>query len=795
MANRSLAVRTAGVRRRLVRFLRENALVILAFAAVLVLAFAQGILDGYVLSPTSMMYRHVPWSSLDVGTSGPDLSDPVDQVLPSLYSAYSAGDGLSLWDPYLAFGSPTELFHLLFPLEWLYALVGGYWFAVVAVFKFAIALAAMYAFLRSYELGRAACVAGSVSFAFSSSMVAWLCWPHSSVVCLAPLLLLSCKRLFEEPSLRRTCWFALVLALMLLAGMPTFVAMYMYLAGAYLVFLSIKHRSLGWRRLVRLWLFFIVGCVAGAVISLPYTYQLLAGVGSNGYAESRSGQSTITLVLGYLRTLFLPYEREGLTVVFHFNESTLYTGLLSVVLAPFAFVRQRQKKGRDNLLWSLAWVVLLLLIFSNVLDVIFTRLPLVSTSPKVRVITLFNFVSSVLVAVSLDDLARNRDEYRKRPALVAVCLTVPLAICGFAAARYATSTTSAATLMVVAGVLAMGVLVLVFVRARHARVAALALIVAAAAWDSASFAQDYLTWVDADASVVPEATSTIEYLQEGTADEERYLCIGSSWTLFSNANALYGLYTIEGHGFVNTNEDMQSYLTALCEDIYITKTWTAVVDIDNINLARWAGIKYVVSESATEELEGYELVYEGDDGLFVYETDEYAARAYLATNVSVFDSADEVLQSMASEYVEGTAFVDGSTLEDRLTLEDAELGASEGVQIVSYDNDSVTLEVTVEQARLLVLSDYYDEDWAVYIDGERADIVKANYLFRGVVIEEAGTHTVEFRYEPVTTYVLLGLSGVTFAGTAVTCAICTYLDGRRERALEDVPEHEVVGAC
>ena len=46
-----------------------------------------------------------------------------------------------------------------------------------------------------------------------------------------------------------------------------------------------------------------------------------------------------------------------------------------------------------------------------------------------------------------------------------------------------------------------------------------------------------------------------------------------------------------------------------------------------------------------------------------------------------------------------------------------------------------------------MLNEYYDSDWKVYVNGEEQELIKCNYLFRGVEVPE-GQCTVEFRYEP-----------------------------------------------
>jgi len=42
---------------------------------------------------------------------------------------------------------------------------------------------------------------------------------------------------------------------------------------------------------------------------------------------------------------------------------------------------------------------------------------------------------------------------------------------------------------------------------------------------------------------------------------------------------------------------------------------------------------------------------------------------------------------------------------------------------------------------------YYDKGWNAYIDGNKADYVRTDYVLRGMSIP-AGKHSIEFRFEP-----------------------------------------------
>ena len=101
----------------------------------------------------------------------------------------------------------------------------------------------------------------------------------------------------------------------------------------------------------------------------------------------------------------------------------------------------------------------------------------------------------------------------------------------------------------------------------------------------------------------------------------------------------------------------------------------------------------------------------------------------------------------------------------------------EPVKIVHYDAHRVVLEAIVGHPAILLLNDGHHEDWKVRVNGEPAELLRANYLMRGVYLEP-GAHDIEFRFQPVsrslylsgaTTILAFGLTGL------------AVLDARRRR--------------
>lgn len=106
----------------------------------------------------------------------------------------------------------------------------------------------------------------------------------------------------------------------------------------------------------------------------------------------------------------------------------------------------------------------------------------------------------------------------------------------------------------------------------------------------------------------------------------------------------------------------------------------------------------------------------------------------------------------------------------------------EGLQNVTYQNNSITGDITVDKKKLLVFSVPYDEAFKLYVDGKEQEILVANIGFMSGWIEE-GSHQIELKYEPEYSYV-----NVTIAVSALYVVYFIYYSvrGRKREDEKDI---------
>lgn len=133
-----------------------------------------------------------------------------------------------------------------------------------------------------------------------------------------------------------------------------------------------------------------------------------------------------------------------------------------------------------------------------------------------------------------------------------------------------------------------------------------------------------------------------------------------------------------------------------------------------------------------------------DGDLLVYRYEGALPRAYAAVSV-VESSAKDAEDTVFSPTFDPHKAV---VLEQTPTaLRDTQPQPIIPVTVSEYTANRVALVPDLAQASVVVLADAYDPDWHVTIDGQVAPLLRANGMFRGVLVP-AGQHQVVFSYRP-----------------------------------------------
>ena len=188
---------------------------------------------------------------------------------------------------------------------------------------------------------------------------------------------------------------------------------------------------------------------------------------------------------------------------------------------------------------------------------------------------------------------------------------------------------------------------------------------------------------------------------------------------------------------------------------------------------RLLNIRYVVTPQPLE-VPFLHKVYQGS--AIVLESSIALPRATVLGSYRVAPNARAVFDSITAERAD-VGRVTWLESDPHLTLGGSAVDSARAT-ITDYRLNRVTIEVDTPAPAIVRLADLWYPDWVASVDGQRAPILKADYLLRAVAVP-AGKHRVEFRFESKAVRTGLTLSIVGLAIAAGLLVAGGFLGRRR----------------
>lgn len=160
----------------------------------------------------------------------------------------------------------------------------------------------------------------------------------------------------------------------------------------------------------------------------------------------------------------------------------------------------------------------------------------------------------------------------------------------------------------------------------------------------------------------------------------------------------------------------------------------------------------------------YRLVHSGD--VKIYENVEVLPRAFVAPE-AIIAADDEAARAHMRENdfdPARTVILAGSPETETSKQAAGATAPRPAVRILEYSPERVRLTAT--GPGYLVLTDAFYPGWSATVDGEPVPILRADIMFRAILLPE-GEHAIEFRYQPRSVTVGLWLSGAAWVGMLI----------------------------
>ncbi len=600
------------------------------------------------------------------------------------------------------------------------------------------------------SLGPLAAIYGSVAYTFSTFHIVWLLFPLGLATMMLPVALAGAQQFADVPRSRSFLLLMCGLALSVLGGHPESAFWVWAMTAAYVVFATFPSRP----RLLIAALAFIAAAALTAFVWIPTT-ALLEGMDRTVIMRSRlHNPADHHLGREWLETLIAPNilgtpqsgswkppERRHPTVLDDYGEiSSGYAGIVTLALALSALATRRRH----------------VLFFVR-------ALPVAGLTMQQRLRVFWALGAAVLAAFACNEPNGTR---RIRTALVVVWIAV--------AAIYAfRSPVSASAWVSFAAGSAAAVLMFAFPRN-----VAIATVITFAELFIVTFRYN----PSADPSDVFPMTGAIRAMR--SESPERTVAIG--WSLPPDTPSYYALEDVK-----STNPlTRPAYKRLMHGFLHVVPSYDEIVPTLAEPFSNFLNVRRVyVPPDADFSDERLVLRYRGRDGA-VFENPQALPRYFLPARYRVntalphaIATLKEIRNFAADAVVDHVPARVGMAAPQLVahSIDEWRPSAPGTVRVISYQNNSTTLEVQTSGWALLASSDAFWPGWRAYINGKREPPVTVNGAFVGCFVPP-GRQIVEFRYRPAEFDTGLRLTGAALLALALAISLRIYTRMRRGRS-------------
>ncbi len=769
--------------------------------------FAALACGGLILGAT-----YVLWLCFNAEPGRVGLEFPFDLVFYYYPMLEQASDRLRqghlpLWNPYQCCGVPflaTAQAAIFYPPTWIVLFLPVGWAIKTLMFGQVFA-AGVFAFLFFRTLAKSlfASAIGGVLFVFAC-ILGQIYWPSEvSTIVWLPFLMWCVERFIQSA---RWGWWALFtvgVTLQALAGFPQFMVYTFYLLGPYAAMRlytvgSAKRRAGtgGRSQVVRMSGALLAGCILAvglASIQLVPTLELARNTARNGkltpqavhYLETERGK--YFRLPGLLENMFDPGAKM---ITFDFPDGSGYLGMATPLMVGIGLLLGR----RDRRVWFFTAAVLISGVlafgyndYSGWLYRLYSRLPtgnMFRTPSRLLLITYFSLIT--IAVFGLDRLGEGLPELRGklhlRAALAAVA--VGLLIAANAVGTQDGGRLAAAVVILVVAAYLVG-------QRRFPKWTVQTLLVALIVFDLANAIAPYGSLRDIPkewgqrphwGGVSPINPDDLSRAVQD-AGLNRIALPGLRPTKLIQPPARFHMVTeyepllperwywanktMGGEpGFVMCMIDPEKYgpFYDMASVTHLFRTNISDLARKRMGPKQWEIHRRLPGPAPA----GMTCVLQ--------ERTEALPRAYLVSRYELCRPADALNRFVHADF----DYVNGVLLEEMPDLPASNRGLKpEPADIVSHEAERVAIRTNAAESRLLVLTDTFFPGWKAYVDGAETRILRANYLFRALVVPP-GPHEVVFEYRPASFRAGLGISGISLA-TFIAAILWAWRRGRLDR--------------
>lgn len=705
-------------------------------------------------------------------TKNPLITDPILQTYPwrnQVIRNLKEGN-LPLWNPYNFSGqpllaniqsSPLQILNILF-----FILPFNLAWALQIILPPILVSAFMYFFLRSINLTKTASAFGAFLLPFTGYFLTWMTWGNMVATAMwLPLILLCLTKIFKRFSI---LWFVLLI----FASFQTIVsgfwqtAFYVYLLTfIYLIYQFYLSRD------IKKTLTSIFALTLGAIIAAPQILPSLEFISHSareidqGYFLGRPdwflpSQNIIQLIIPDYFGNPATYNYWG---IWNYLEFVSFIGIIAFF---FAIVFFLSGKKESKLLFALVLIIFILATENPISKILLTgSIPLISTMRPSRIVILLGLFLTIAASFGFQEFmsTKSKKVLIMPFAVVFTALASIFLYTFFFSENFPTvENVSAANIalrnLIFPSLILSGLFLLLLGKILNLpKIILILFVFTVTIFEMFRFAYKFTPFTNA--SLIFPKTQTTEFLKN---QEKPFRILSVDRRVFNSATP--SVYKIESiHGYDPLFLKDYAKLVSSWENNESTEpgSFNRIVTPTSFEspITDFLNVKYIVSLDEINESSLIKVFEEGQTK--VYENREALSRAFFVDEVVKVENRDHEIEMLLNKNFDLKKKAVSSTFSF------AKRENTTSVDFNKYSDQSMTLGVSIEKSAPLIVSNVFYPGWNAYVDGDKVEIKRVNYMFQSVLVQE-GNHKVEFKYQPQSFYKGLRLSvlGIILAGLA-----------------------------
>jgi len=703
------------------------------------------------------------------------ITDPVRQQYPWRELVVSIEKKLEvpLWNPYNFSGTPLlanfqsapfYIFNVLFfiipfSIAWnlmifLGPLLGGIF---------------LFLYLDNLKLSKWASVLGSMSFSFSGFSIAWMEWGTITHVALwLPLILLSIDKIFLYSSRISNSKYKIV-------NTHLEIKKYYFWFFLFIFCLSSSffagHLQIFFYLFIFSWVYFLVRWLqCGKTFNIVFAFLIfnilfliLSSVQWIPTLQFISLSSRNVDVLDFNNPgWFIPWQHiiQFVAPDFFGNPTTLnywgvwnygelvgYVGIMPLILAIFSMFFRKDKK---TLFFGTILFLSLLFAFPTFFAKIpyLLRIPFLVTAQPTRLLFIVDFTLAILSAFGLDYFIRSK----KRDILYSLAFVMFIFAVLWMFVLYGNNMLKLIAIenlsvaknnLILPSLIffASSILIILFMIFHKTKISTLILccIIVVAVFDLFRFGWKFIPFTNKN--YLFPSTRAISFLQKNIG--EFRMMSTDARILPPNFSSIYRIQSIDGYNplYLLRYGELIAASERRKADINPPFGFNRIITPHNYDskIIDLLGVKFILSLSDLDSPKLKKVFQEVETR--VYENANVLPKAFFVSHIIHARDKKEAIKIMFEDSFNPGSMVVIENTDNRLReIKQIAVGKAD---IVHYSENRIIIETENSEAGFLVITDSFYPTWKVKIDSRQENIYRADYNFRGVIVQ-SGKHRIEF---------------------------------------------------